>query len=246
MKSTVILCLVAVVSCKSVQLAPSSDCPETDSVNTFNVPDPDDCSKYSVCGAYVAVKVDCPEGEHFSKTTKKCQDVVTANCDPEAVAAALAAKAEADAKAKAEADAKAKAEADAKAKAEADAKAKAEADAKAKAEADAKAKVEADAKVAPDEPTAVAAAVEAKPAPKADEHTPETKPAEKPASALVGKPKSQPGAPGAAGDDTAVGGPPPGVGGQPSSGPGAKPDLKLSSNPAEKPEGLPEQKVGKP
>uniref|UniRef100_A0A2R5LEP1 Putative mucin-eritrophin-like protein n=1 Tax=Ornithodoros turicata TaxID=34597 RepID=A0A2R5LEP1_9ACAR len=238
MKSTVILCLVAVVSCKSVQLAPSSDCPETDSVNTFNVPDPDDCSKYSVCGAYVAVKVDCPEGEHFSKTTKKCQDVVTANCDPEAVAAALAAKAEADAKVKAEADAKAKAEADAKAKAEADAKAK--------AEADAKAKVEADAKVAPDEPTAVAAAVEAKPAPKADEHTPETKPAEKPASALVGKPKSQPGAPGAAGDDTAVGGPPPGVGGQPSSGPGAKPDLKLSSNPAEKPEGLPEQKVGKP
>nr|AAS01023.1 mucin/peritrophin-like protein precursor [Ornithodoros moubata] len=193
MKTAFVVCIITVTSalCKSVQQASSSDCPETNSVSAFNVADPNDCSKYSVCGAYVAIKADCPKGQHFSKTTKKCEDVVTANCDPDAVAAALAAKAEADAKSK---------------------------------------------------PVTVGAAatLEAKPnEKKADEHTPETKAAEKPASALVGKPESQPGAP-------AAGGPSAGAGGQPSSGPGAKPNLKLSSNPAEKPEGLPEHKVGKP
>jgi acetyl-CoA decarbonylase/synthase complex subunit delta len=68
---------------------------------------------------------------------------------PEA-AAAVAAKADAEAEAKAKADAeiKAKADAEAKAKADAEAKAKAEAEAKAKAEAEAKAKADAEAREA--------------------------------------------------------------------------------------------------
>ncbi|KAH6934324.1 hypothetical protein HPB50_022916 [Hyalomma asiaticum] len=48
----------------------------------LKVPDPNDCSKYSLCLQLFGMKLDCPEGEHFSAAASQCLPAAVAGCDP--------------------------------------------------------------------------------------------------------------------------------------------------------------------
>lgn len=70
---------VAVVSCFG--FAGDSDCPPGVPGVALKVPDPDDCSKYSLCLQFFGFKLDCPEGQHFSVAANQCLPAAFAGCD---------------------------------------------------------------------------------------------------------------------------------------------------------------------
>ncbi|XP_077532527.1 uncharacterized protein LOC144144899 [Haemaphysalis longicornis] len=73
-----IIC-VAAVSCFG--FAGDSDCPPGIPGVALKVPDPDDCSKYSLCLQFFGFKLDCPEGQHFSVAANQCLPAAIAGCD---------------------------------------------------------------------------------------------------------------------------------------------------------------------
>lgn len=56
-------------------------CPETDGMVPLYVPDPDDCTKYTVCSGGFGMKLDCPPGLHFNKLTNHCDFPPLAQCE---------------------------------------------------------------------------------------------------------------------------------------------------------------------
>ncbi|KAH8039826.1 hypothetical protein HPB51_009082 [Rhipicephalus microplus] len=61
----------------------SPDCPAQAVPGvTLKVPDPNDCSKYSLCMQLFNMKLDCSEGQHFSAAAGKCLPAALAGCDP--------------------------------------------------------------------------------------------------------------------------------------------------------------------
>lgn len=56
-------------------------CPPTDGMVPLYVPDPDDCTKYTVCSGGFGMKLDCPVGLHFDKLTNHCDFPPIANCE---------------------------------------------------------------------------------------------------------------------------------------------------------------------
>nr|XP_037288406.1 glutaconyl-CoA decarboxylase subunit gamma-like [Rhipicephalus microplus] len=63
----------------------SPDCPAQAVPGvTLKVPDPNDCSKYSLCMQLFNMKLDCSEGQHFSAAAGKCLPAALAGCDPAA------------------------------------------------------------------------------------------------------------------------------------------------------------------
>lgn len=61
----------------------SSDCPKDVTMNgLIEVPDPNDCTKYTKCSIWLQVKVSCRQGKHFSPTEQKCMSPFKAGCDP--------------------------------------------------------------------------------------------------------------------------------------------------------------------
>ncbi|XP_065282171.2 nematocyst expressed protein 3-like [Dermacentor albipictus] len=66
----------------------TEDCPEQGVPGTtLKVPDPNDCSAYSVCLPLFGFKLKCTEGKHFSVAAGKCQPAAVAGCDPAAAEA---------------------------------------------------------------------------------------------------------------------------------------------------------------
>lgn len=59
-------------------------CPPTDGMVPLYVPDPDDCTKYTVCSGGFGMKLDCPVGLHFNKLTNHCDFPPLAQCEPAA------------------------------------------------------------------------------------------------------------------------------------------------------------------
>uniref|UniRef100_A0A1E1X1Y7 Putative peritrophin n=1 Tax=Amblyomma aureolatum TaxID=187763 RepID=A0A1E1X1Y7_9ACAR len=65
--------------------APAEEsCPETDGMVPLYVPDPDDCTKYTVCSGGFGMKLDCPPGLHFNKVTNHCDFPPLAQCEESA------------------------------------------------------------------------------------------------------------------------------------------------------------------
>uniref|UniRef100_A0A131Z3W1 Chitin-binding protein n=1 Tax=Rhipicephalus appendiculatus TaxID=34631 RepID=A0A131Z3W1_RHIAP len=65
----------------------STDCPAQAVPGvTLKVPDPNDCSKYSLCMQLFNMKLDCSLGQHFSVAAGKCLPAAIAGCDPAAAA----------------------------------------------------------------------------------------------------------------------------------------------------------------
>lgn len=62
-------------------LPSESSCPPTDGMVPLYVPDPDDCTKYTVCSGGFGMKLDCPVGLHFNKLTNHCDFPPMAQCD---------------------------------------------------------------------------------------------------------------------------------------------------------------------
>ncbi|KAH7957756.1 hypothetical protein HPB52_022603 [Rhipicephalus sanguineus] len=61
----------------------SPDCPAQAVPGvTLKVPDPNDCTKYSLCLQLFGLKLDCPEGQHFSAAASQCLPAALAGCDP--------------------------------------------------------------------------------------------------------------------------------------------------------------------
>lgn len=56
-------------------------CPPTDGMVPLYVPDPDDCTKYTVCSAGFGMKMDCPPGLHFNKVSNHCDFPPLAGCE---------------------------------------------------------------------------------------------------------------------------------------------------------------------
>ncbi|XP_075539695.1 uncharacterized protein LOC142574520 [Dermacentor variabilis] len=56
-------------------------CPPTDGMVPLYVPDPDDCTKYTVCSAGFGMKMDCAPGLHFNKVTNHCDFPPLAGCE---------------------------------------------------------------------------------------------------------------------------------------------------------------------
>uniref|UniRef100_A0A023G8D0 Putative peritrophin n=1 Tax=Amblyomma triste TaxID=251400 RepID=A0A023G8D0_AMBTT len=59
-------------------------CPPTDGMVPLYVPDPDDCTKYTVCSGGFGMKLDCPPGLHFNKVTNHCDFPPLAQCEESA------------------------------------------------------------------------------------------------------------------------------------------------------------------
>uniref|UniRef100_A0A023GC53 Putative mucin peritrophin salivary protein n=1 Tax=Amblyomma triste TaxID=251400 RepID=A0A023GC53_AMBTT len=69
-------------------LSAAPDCPAPGVPGlALKVPDPDDCSKYSLCLQFFGFKLDCPEGQHFSAAANQCLPIAVAGCDPGATEA---------------------------------------------------------------------------------------------------------------------------------------------------------------
>uniref|UniRef100_A0A023GCT2 Putative mucin peritrophin salivary protein n=1 Tax=Amblyomma triste TaxID=251400 RepID=A0A023GCT2_AMBTT len=63
-------------------LSAAPDCPAPGVPGlALKVPDPDDCSKYSLCLQFFGFKLDCPEGQHFSAAANQCLPIAVAGCD---------------------------------------------------------------------------------------------------------------------------------------------------------------------
>lgn len=45
------------------------------------VPDPDDCTKYTVCSGGFGMKMDCAPGLHFNKVSNHCDFPPLAGCE---------------------------------------------------------------------------------------------------------------------------------------------------------------------
>lgn len=56
-------------------------CPPTNGMVPLYVPDPDDCTKYTVCSGGFGMKLDCPPGLHFNKVTNHCDFPPLAKCE---------------------------------------------------------------------------------------------------------------------------------------------------------------------
>ncbi|KAH7959916.1 hypothetical protein HPB49_014932 [Dermacentor silvarum] len=64
---------------------PSEDCVGVVSApggGSTLVPDPNDCTKYSVCTDTFSTKITCPPGQHFSVVDNRCTAPEDAGCDP--------------------------------------------------------------------------------------------------------------------------------------------------------------------
>ncbi|OQR77482.1 hypothetical protein BIW11_07069 [Tropilaelaps mercedesae] len=57
-----------------------NDCPATDGTIPLYLPDPDSCTKYTVCSGAFGQKMECPPGMHFSASTSSCTFPALANC----------------------------------------------------------------------------------------------------------------------------------------------------------------------
>lgn len=91
MKVLVVVVIIQAI-CASVvssfSFSGTSDCPAQGVPGvTLKVPDPNDCSAYSLCLPLFGLKLNCPEGEHFSAAAGKCLSAANAGCDPAAAAA---------------------------------------------------------------------------------------------------------------------------------------------------------------
>ncbi|KAH7960263.1 hypothetical protein HPB49_018443 [Dermacentor silvarum] len=87
MKVLVVVVIIQAI-CASVvssfSFSGTSDCPAQGVPGvTLKVPDPNDCSAYSLCLPLFGLKLNCPEGEHFSAAAGKCLSAANAGCDPE-------------------------------------------------------------------------------------------------------------------------------------------------------------------
>ncbi|XP_070389198.1 uncharacterized protein [Dermacentor albipictus] len=60
--------------CQGVAVAPGG--------GAAQVPDPNDCTKYSVCTDKFSTKITCPPGQHFSVADNRCTSPEQAGCDP--------------------------------------------------------------------------------------------------------------------------------------------------------------------
>ncbi|XP_050052483.1 uncharacterized protein [Dermacentor andersoni] len=60
--------------CQGVAVAPGG--------GAAQVPDPNDCTKYSVCTDTFSTKITCPPGQHFSVADNRCTSPEQAKCDP--------------------------------------------------------------------------------------------------------------------------------------------------------------------
>ncbi|KAH7959915.1 hypothetical protein HPB49_014931 [Dermacentor silvarum] len=56
-------------------------CPPTNGMVPLYVPDPDDCTKYTVCSGGFGMKLDCPPGLHFNSVTNHCDYPPLAGCE---------------------------------------------------------------------------------------------------------------------------------------------------------------------
>lgn len=56
-------------------------CPPTNGMVPLYVPDPDDCTKYTVCSGGFGMKLDCPPGLHFNSDTNHCDYPPLAGCE---------------------------------------------------------------------------------------------------------------------------------------------------------------------
>ncbi|KAH9376592.1 hypothetical protein HPB48_005803 [Haemaphysalis longicornis] len=56
-------------------------CPPTNGMVPLYVPDPDDCTKYTVCSGGFGMKLDCPPGLHFNKHENHCDFPPNARCE---------------------------------------------------------------------------------------------------------------------------------------------------------------------
>uniref|UniRef100_A0A023FRY8 Putative peritrophin n=1 Tax=Amblyomma cajennense TaxID=34607 RepID=A0A023FRY8_AMBCJ len=56
-------------------------CPPTNGMVPLYVPDPDDCTKYTVCSGGFGMKLDCAPGLHFNKLTNHCDYPPIAQCE---------------------------------------------------------------------------------------------------------------------------------------------------------------------
>lgn len=56
-------------------------CPPTNGMVPLYVPDPDDCTKYTVCSGGFGMQLDCPPGLHFNRDTNHCDYPPLAGCE---------------------------------------------------------------------------------------------------------------------------------------------------------------------
>ncbi|XP_022646667.1 covalently-linked cell wall protein 14-like [Varroa destructor] len=89
MKAFIVVgCLIAVLAlgaqAKPFAFGPGrSDCPSKIVLGMPHyVPDPNDCTKYSVCNFWFSAKFVCKYGDHFSVTEQRCVRPWLAGCDP--------------------------------------------------------------------------------------------------------------------------------------------------------------------
>ncbi|XP_018493674.1 peritrophin-1 [Galendromus occidentalis] len=56
------------------------DCPPTDGTIPLYIPDPESCSKYTVCSGGFGLKLECAPGMHFNVATSSCTFPALAKC----------------------------------------------------------------------------------------------------------------------------------------------------------------------
>ncbi|KAL3227570.1 hypothetical protein MRX96_024117 [Rhipicephalus microplus] len=56
-------------------------CPPTNGMVPLYVPDPDDCTKYTVCSGGFGMQLDCPPGLHFNRNSNHCDYPPIAGCE---------------------------------------------------------------------------------------------------------------------------------------------------------------------